>query len=143
MYLFSSFVPGDPVGKQAPQRSRFGVFTPAKTRRWEAGLVKAFSNDKKGETIDFPVFLYTSIFICRPSSKRGCFCSVKPDYDNVLKSVGDSLQKALVLKNDSRITGALAFKEYGDPGISVILVKAEDASCLIKQILTDRSKRFI
>ncbi len=73
-------------------------------------------------------------FFLRPPGRAnfGDICSVKPDLDKLQRAIGDALEDAGIVSNDSRIVGwpACPAKIYGDPRteISVMTLKAWERS---------------
>ena len=128
-------VPGIPQGKGRPRYTVRGgyvrTYTPAGTARYEASLVSAMKAVWQGrEPLREPVRL--SLLILFPRPKRMCWKrrpmprephTAKPDTDNVVKAVCDSLEKAGIVCNDSKIWSVLAEKQYAsgneEPGVFV------------------------
>lgn len=78
--------------------------------------------------LDGPLFCVVEFCLRRP--KRGAenlvWCDKKPDADNLLKGVGDMLEQAKVVKNDSRIVVPVPVKLYSDTeGVRVRLWKLD------------------
>jgi Holliday junction resolvase RusA-like endonuclease len=69
---------------------------------------------------DCPVYLSVDFYLPRPASrKKEAWPAWKPDLDKLVRTVGDSLVKAHVLEEDSRICQILATKRYEEVGIGV------------------------
>jgi len=61
--------------------------------------------------------------LTRPSSapKRRVWPTVKPDIDKLARAVLDSLTDAAVLRDDAQVVHLVVAKEYGDPGVDVVV----------------------
>jgi len=121
-------VVGQPVGKARPRFTKFGhVYTPAKTKDYEARLTAAAwsaMKAKKLEKTEKAVHLEVEAHMEIPSSwskvktLEAQFGAIrpttKPDIDNILKCVGDAIEKAGVVENDKQIYSVKATKKYAD-----------------------------
>lgn len=115
-------IPGRVSGKGRPKFSSAGkfvrVYTPAKTRNMEAVVREIASQAMLGRPImDGPVKLEVTVFQ-RPaeswSKKRKAearWVTGKPDCDNVLKLVGDSLNN-IVWNDDAQIACLAMERRY-------------------------------
>ena len=117
-------IPGQPVAKGRPRFSRYGhAYTPGKTARW-ADRASVIMRDVCGTTMmDGPLKLEVIAVFQRPKNRyRKCdpdgrfWHTVKPDKDNVEKSVSDALQKAGVVRDDSCICTGPTSKFYTAKG---------------------------
>jgi Holliday junction resolvase RusA-like endonuclease len=132
-------VPGAPIPKKRAKvgKIRFGPMagraiarTPQDTVIYE-NKIAFFAQQAKiaagiGEILDCPVRLSVLIYVLRPASApaRQLVPDVKPDYDNILKSLGDGAE-GVVWKNDSRIVAGTWEKRYGDPRLEVLVERGE------------------
>lgn len=121
-----------PVAKQRPRfSSKTGVvYTPKKTVEAEQKIKFAFI-EKYGIPEDFifpkdtPIKLEVIVYFLKPkSAKKRKFPTVKPDYDNLLKTVSDALQK-FIFYDDSQICDVKFSKRYGYP--ERICIKVSEA----------------
>lgn len=137
----SFVVYGEPVAKGRPKFARMGnqvrAYTPAKTANYEA-LVKweymrqcGGERFPDGEYVDAKVMAYYGIPQSVSKKRRGLMESgeirptKKPDLDNVIKSICDSLND-IAYKDDSQIVHCDADKFYSEqPRVEVILRTAE------------------
>jgi Holliday junction resolvase RusA-like endonuclease len=115
-------IPGRLIGKGRPKFSKAGgfvrVYTPEKTRNCEA-MVRSFGLEAMGHTppLAGPVWLSVHSSIIPPpswSKKRraaATFVTGKPDLDNVLKLVGDSLN-GVCWVDDSQISAVFFVRTY-------------------------------
>jgi Holliday junction resolvase RusA-like endonuclease len=127
-------VMGAPVGKGRPRFTRAGhAYTPDKTRAYEQ-LVAWTAKTEMGsrQLIDGPVQLsFRAVFeIPKSWSKKkqtdallGVIRpTVKPDADNLIKAVADSLN-GIVYRDDSQITEITGSKRYGHQAFVAVTVK--------------------
>ena len=130
-------IPGTPMGKQRPKFSTVGryvkAYTPAKTVNYE-NLVKLEYERQCGDqrfADDAPIYAMVTAHYEIPKStskkKRSQMLTgeilpmKKPDADNILKVVFDSLNN-IAYKDDAQIIYAQLQKKYSDtPNVSVIL----------------------
>lgn len=115
-------VPGRIVGKGRPKFFRkgdhVGVYTPAKTRNNEA-LVRSMASDAMhgSAPLEGALFLDMRVRLIPPKSwskkKRAStvFATGKPDLDNVLKLVGDSLN-GICWADDAQISAVFTARTY-------------------------------
>lgn len=130
---------GTPVAKGRPRVGKFGTFTPQKTVYYE-NLVsytftekypsfkplkgelkmniiavfeppKSWSNKKRKEALP-----------CTDDSLSAIGKTTKPDLDNIVKSITDSLN-GIAYKDDAQITSLLAYKVYGEQAKVIIEIE--------------------
>lgn len=118
------FVPGEPVGKGRAIVTKFGTFTPKKTRIWE-GIARTIAFDAMAGRppmagpIRIELAIYHSIPRSWPDWKRAAAGdgtirpTSKPDWSNVVKALEDALN-AIVWRDDSQIVAVEARKYYAD-----------------------------
>tara|TARA_R110000787_G_scaffold88873_1_gene188412 strand:- start:186 stop:620 length:435 start_codon:yes stop_codon:yes gene_type:complete len=137
MSLLKVIIPGEPVAKGRPRVVSAGGFarayTPQKTINWEGLAGWYFQAQWKGAApYTEPVVLHVSAVKSRPKrllrkkDPDGLILRpAKPDLDNVIKIVGDALERAAVLKNDIQIVEIHAYSYYaerdGAPRVEVAL----------------------
>ena len=133
--IMRSVIPGQPVPKGRPRVTTRGgkarTYTPARTRLWETLAADKFQRDWMGANkskyhvvpADRPVSLSLEAVFERPQrlSKKKDFAGrivhdKRPDIDNVIKAVLDSLTTAGVLIDDSRVESVTARKRYAAKG---------------------------
>jgi Holliday junction resolvase RusA-like endonuclease len=127
-------VMGAPVGKGRPRFTRAGhAYTPDKTRAYEQMVAWAAKTEMgPRQPIDGPVQLsFRAVFeIPKSWSKKkqtdallGVIRpTVKPDADNLIKAVADSLN-GIVYRDDSQITEISGSKRYGEKAFVAVTVK--------------------
>lgn len=129
MYKFT--VTGVPKGKARPRITSRGNFTPQDTKDYQSLIGFRFIQEfGKIEPLQGP--LYVCIFAHLPipesySKKRkfeleGKFCTVKPDADNIAKSVCDALNN-IAYKDDNQIVELSVYKFYSSEPRVEILIK--------------------
>lgn len=129
-------VPGEPVGKGRPRMSKFGVYTPARTKAYEDRVKICCRNVYKGEPktgeIKAEIVAYYSI----PKSRSKKWKELaeaglvhptkKPDCDNIAKIILDALN-GIVYVDDSAVTELVVVKKYSDiPRVEVKIYSEED-----------------
>jgi len=120
-------IPGVPVGKGRPRFSRQGgkvrTHTPEKTVNYESLVRLAASQAMAGhDLLTRPVSLFLTMHMPIPASwskrrhelaARGLIgATVKPDLDNVCKSIADAMN-GIVYLDDKLIVSATIVKQYG------------------------------
>lgn len=127
-------LPITPVPKGRPRLSRFGTYTPEKTKRFENDvrlLVKSLIGNQQPLETPLEVFLYFRLHVPQSYSKKrteACLNgSDRPilrstgDLDNHAKAVTDAFN-GLVYKDDSQIVELHLTKVYDvKPGIDVLI----------------------
>jgi Holliday junction resolvase RusA-like endonuclease len=115
---------GSPRAFSAGGRARLAIDSP-KLKRWRETVAKVARFEMRGrDAIDEPVSVVATFIFPRPkSSKRDeRWKDTKPDLDKLCRALGDSLQDARVLVDDSRIARWECTKRYGErPGVRVIV----------------------
>lgn len=131
MRTVSLVIPGKPFGKQRPRATRLGrVFTPKETVAFEA-VVRDIALQHFPEPFAGPVRLIVeAVFEPAPSwsGKRrraamGTPHVGKPDLDNVMKALGDSLNR-VAFADDTQIAEAILRKRWGETAETRVTVEA-------------------
>jgi len=118
-YLFFEI---PPVPKQRPRRAKFGgVFTPKKTKVFEDSIRLLAKAKYHLKPMEGPIGLGVSFVLQRPKSVKRYYPHVKPDLDNLLKSVVDGLN-GILYQDDCQIVECFSQKEYGDESGIVVAV---------------------
>ena len=128
-------IPGPPMGKQRPIVTRRGAFTPKKTVNYENYVKELYIINKFPKLegyISMSVKAYYPIPKSTSKKKRiqmlqGILLpDKKPDIDNILKCVADSLN-TIAYDDDKQIVHMDIEKYYGEePRTEVILKERED-----------------
>ena len=130
-------IPGPPMGKQRPRVCKFGTYTPAKTVNYET-LVKELyiMQYPQRKPMDDPLQMTVLAYFPIPKSKSKKMReqmlnntikpTIKPDTDNVLKIIADSLN-GLAYADDKQIVCASVYKFYSDnPRVEVCIVNMNE-----------------
>ena len=129
-------VPGDAVGKGRPRaaRTRAGVrmYTPAKTEQYER-LVQHYAMSCNGmRLLEGPLQIELDVGVSIPASwsnKRKAAAKAgrempakKPDADNILKAICDSLN-GIAYRDDAQIVRVVLGKRYMDEPQTMVAIK--------------------
>jgi len=123
-------VKGVPVAKGRPKFSTRGGFarayTPKKTREAEEDFLEQALHSKPAEPILGAVMLKVDFHYVKPKSrKKFHFWTTKPDLDNLVKLVKDSLN-GVFWKDDSQIINISARKVYGSSNKTEVMIEELD-----------------
>ena len=112
-------VPGHPVAQARPRIVRHGKYagmanTP-ECDNYRAYFRSLASQYRPEKLIDRACRLVVRVFVLKPKSwaKNRVHAETKPDLDNFLKMVMDSLD-GIIYDNDSRVVTVIALKELSD-----------------------------
>ena len=132
-------IPGPPQGKGRPRFTRNGnhAYTPQKTAIYERSVAQAYKlSSAHREPLTCPVELridaYMPIPESWPKSKKAAALAevilptVKPDADNIGKSIADALNGVAYL-DDKQITSLVVKKRYGAWPHVDVQIWSEDA----------------
>jgi Holliday junction resolvase RusA-like endonuclease len=135
MMMIQFSIPIAPIPKGRPRLSRFGTYTPKKTKTFEEAVrvyaMQAMGSQEPLETA-LEAFLYFRVGVPQSYSKKrteACLSgserpSKKPDLDNLCKAVTDAFN-GLIYKDDSQIVELHLTKVYDvKPGIDVLIKEA-------------------
>ena len=117
-------VEGEVVGKARPRVTRYGTYTPAKTKNYERAIQLAFQNKYKDLAplkgplkIKVDCYMYipkhTSNIRRKRKNDKEILPTKKPDFDNMAKSITDSLN-GLAYEDDNQIVDARIRKFFSD-----------------------------
>ena len=131
-------IPGEPVGKGRPRVDRGRAHTPENTKAYEE-KVKWLYRAAHGRLLEGPIRMtvIALYYIPKSASKKtrrlmldgALLPTKKPDLDNVVKCIMDSLNK-LAYKDDAQIVTLVAEKCYGaEPMVLVRLSEIKEARC--------------
>lgn len=126
---------GEPVGKARPRVTRYGTYTPQKTKDYEKKIWLSWE-EQSGEKLPdgMPIKLNVKAYFSVPKSySKRLRCKLigqphekLPDLDNCVKAVCDGCQ-GHVFKNDSHIYCIEAAKLYSEnPRTEIILEVMEN-----------------
>lgn len=115
-----------PIAKERPRSGKWGFYTPSKTKRFESDIKSIAAEQWLNYPLDGPLMVDVVFRFKRPKSVKRTFVSVKPDCDNLMKALFDSLNK-VVWKDDSQIVYVFACKVYDDTdGIDLTVYELEE-----------------
>ena len=113
----------DAVAKGRPRFTRQGrAYTPKKTAEFENALKEMAMSQYKEQMLLGALSARIVIYISRPKSvseKKRPHPIVKPDLDNLAKSILDPLN-GIVYKDDSQIVELALSKKYAEKGMIVV-----------------------
>lgn len=132
--MFEFIIPGEPVAKGRPKLSRYGTYTPKKTKEYEEHIKQEWRKNGYREPLTGAVMV--DIVFHRSIQKSGSKAvkmarltgkvkpTIKPDLDNYIKAVLDGLN-GLAWVDDSQIINISATKEYSMKPETVVLIWGE------------------
>jgi Holliday junction resolvase RusA-like endonuclease len=133
---FECLIPGPPIGKGRPRATKMGghirLYTPKKTADWERSAALLARNAwMRAPSEDYcrlevvAVFSRPKRLLRKKDPEERMWHGSKPDIDNVVKSVADSLVMAGVIRDDTQVVEIHARKVYATksegPGVEVRL----------------------
>jgi hypothetical protein len=107
----------EPVAKGRPRMSKFGAYTPAKTRKAEQDLSDQARHQMKMlklESFKDPLIVAIEFILTKPKKPSQPYPS-RSDIDNYAKLVCDALNE-IVWDDDSQIVDLYLLKRWGDAG---------------------------
>jgi len=114
-----------PFPKGRPRFARRGknviCYTDAKTKAYETEIGKLSKNQYSDEPLTGALKVEIDFFIKPPKSVQRKYPHVKPDIDNLTKSVFDGME-GVVFKNDSQIIKLTACKYYAEDACIVVRI---------------------
>lgn len=129
-------IPGSPQGKARPRVTRYGTYTPRKTADYERRVREAF-RDQCGNFYcgDSALIVTIAARFEPPKSvskrKRAAMLAglihpkVKPDADNIAKSICDALN-GIAYHDDSQITCLIVEKRYSEEAGVTVNISARE-----------------
>ena len=115
-------IPGPPVPMGRPRYSKWGMYTPPKSKKWmkiaqERIAIKWLNTQLETE---IPVKLVAQFIHKRPKNRyrkkdpdERYFKTTSPDLDNLEKILLDSIVYARVMKDDSQVVAIESLDYYG------------------------------
>lgn len=127
-----------PIGKGRPRVTRFGTYTPPKTREYEAKIRKAYLDAglpvRATEDSKIPLMLSARFVFPIPKSvsKKKRIEMIdkhhvnRPDTDNCLKAILDALN-GVAFPDDSAVSLIYGEKKYGEyPHIDITIMEVKE-----------------
>lgn len=120
----------NPVAKARPRvisrNGRAWAYTPKKSKHFEETIKLMASQKFKGRPLTGPIEVLALFNLEKPKSpKNKRYPVVKPDVDNLFKSVADALNK-IAWNDDSQIVKATIEKKYSENGFPSISLKFKE-----------------
>lgn len=111
--MLKFIVYGNPIPKARPRMTKTGhVYTPATTKAFEFLVQQVWNGQRGKKLITGPIGIYILFVLPKPKSvKNRLYPVVKPDLDNLVKSVLDGLN-GFAYKDDCQIIDISAAKRY-------------------------------
>ena len=132
------FVPGSPIPKARARVSKYGAYTPKKSKQWEnhiAICAKKAMIEQGYKILNCPIRMFVEINFEPPDSwskkkkqealRGSIFKTSKPDISNIVKSVEDALN-GVVYKDDSQIIESFERKRYSSLSGIVVRISTID-----------------
>jgi Holliday junction resolvase RusA-like endonuclease len=125
-------VEGTPIPQGSPKLGRHGarpviLLDSKKLRAWRRLVSFVAQNAAQRAEVpvyDEPVVVLATFYFERPKRPRWDVKATRPDLDKLQRAIGDSLEAAKIVTDDSRIVGwpACPAKLYGAPRVEVEVV---------------------
>jgi len=124
---FEIFIPILPVPKAHRRYGKRIVLTDS-CRDYQRQVTE-FLEKHKIDTLDGYIWADYTFYLKRPSSSKMDYPARKPDHDNLVKSLQDCLERAAIIKNDSRIVVCTTRKVFvcgkGSDGVISVGTKVQ------------------
>ena len=119
-------LPIAPVAKERARVTRFGAYTPQRTKEFQKLMHLHSKKYAPQEMFKGPLRLECFFFLAKPKKTKFNYPAVRPDVDNYLKAVMDSLN-GIMWKDDSLIVEVMAKKVYAadKPHILIVIEELE------------------
>lgn len=116
-------VPGRPVGKARPRVTRWGTYTPKRTKDYEDAVKQAYKSVYKDGPIKGPIRIEITFYMYIPKNTSQVRTKAKiedeilptkrPDFDNMTKCITDALN-GLAFEDDNQVVEAHIYKKFSD-----------------------------
>ena len=123
-------------GEPAPQGSKRHVGkgrmveSSKKLPAWRKAVTQAARQVAPKQPLDCPVSVQAHFYLPRPQKPRFNVPAVHPDADKLARAIGDAIEHAGIIRNDSRITHWEIHKHYADhtnpPGAHITITTQEE-----------------
>lgn len=110
-----------PVPKGRPRMGKWGAYTPAKTRKFEALIKEEASKRMFVNPIKDPINVHIEFIMRKAKTNKKYYPTQRPDLDNLQKGVLDALNK-VVYEDDCQIINLSSMKRFGSPESITITV---------------------
>lgn len=116
-----------PIAKQRPRFANNGVvYTPSKTINYEKQIKKSFNEKYPNfKPLEAALIVELTFYFQRAKSNKLEHFTMKPDIDNLIKSVCDALNNVVYL-DDKQIVGIIANKQFDTiDGVKITIKELE------------------
>lgn len=104
-------LPIPPVAKERARVTRFGSYTPARTKEFQNQVRMHAKKHAPKVLFKTPLSLQCDFYIAKPNRPKFIHAAVRPDIDNYLKAIMDSLN-GIIWVDDSLIVMVTTAKYY-------------------------------
>lgn len=116
--------PFPPIAKERARVTRFGAYTPARTKEFQRQIQSYARKYAPSKPLEIPLSVQCHFYLARPKKPKFQWPATRPDIDNYLKAVMDSLN-GILWKDDSLIVQIWSGKHYTSAN-PIILLRVED-----------------
>jgi Holliday junction resolvase RusA-like endonuclease len=112
--IYHLFVQGKPAAQPRTRKGKYGnIYNPNTADTWKETIQVKFLAAGRKDTIPGPVTLSTDFFFYAPEKRhKAAPHTIKPDIDNLVKSVMDALKGIGVYKDDCQVYAKFARKYW-------------------------------
>ena len=111
--MTASFIVDRIHSKQRPRHLKNGhTYTPRETKDYEEEVAWNYKDQTDGYVFQGPVSVTMLFTFIKPKTVKREYPTVRPDLDNVIKSVMDGLN-GIAWKDDAQVCRLIAEKQYG------------------------------
>ena len=105
-------IPGKPQPKQRPRVTKRGItYTPKETKDYEIFVQRCYQDQIGRKVVEGPLKIILVFWLPKPKKPKYPMPAVKPDLDNLMKSITDALN-GVAYDDDSQIVEARILKLY-------------------------------
>jgi len=116
--------PFPPVAKERARVTRFGAYTPARTKEFQRQIQSYARQWVTKKPFEGPLKLQCDFYLSRPKKPKFSYPATRPDIDNYLKAIMDSLN-GIIWKDDSLIVDIRSSKHYTAESPNILLIVEE------------------
>ncbi len=108
MKEYRLIIEGEPKGKERPRKGKYGqIYTPRTTQDYEKNIRNAYEGPKFEDGVYIKIIAYYQM----PKKTKCLYPLKKPDIDNVVKIILDSLN-GVAYEDDTQIVRLTAVKKW-------------------------------
>lgn len=125
MSMTASFIVDRIQPKQRPRHLKNGhTYTPRETKEYEELVAWSYKAQTDGYVFKGPLTVTMLFTFVKPKSAKRDYPTVRPDIDNIIKSVTDGLNN-IAWEDDSQICRLIAEKQYGTKEKVYVLIQGD------------------